>query len=225
MGKVSTFFNKAWDFFARPGMKFREKHPEFYDKHRDLIGSCVCGALGAIVTYLLVNFMPYIFGWKMAEIEFMVPKVKMQYEEIEYYWSIIGFEARYRDGELLIGGGLAYTISYYFANIASHAVTFFYMRKFHHSKQNPYKQYFIGLGFCLSVTILSNMINGLWLPILYSRLVFLAYNTIVIGVIGFVNFIIGHISNVILYKDRKKSDDKEIISEEITVDTKDGEKE
>ena len=196
--------DRIWDFFAKPLLKYKEKHPAFYEKNRDVLGSAICGIIGGLITYIFTAFLPYVFGWKLAGIEVMIPKIKMEYQGFEYYWSIFGFPARYRDGELLIGGGLGYTFSYIFANIATHAFTFWFMRKFHKSKQNPFFQYFVGLAFCFSTIVISNAINGLWLPILYARLTFLEYNIIVLGVIGVVNFVIGHISNMIIYKDHKK---------------------
>lgn len=199
--KISTS-DKIWRFLAKPVYKFRDKHPEFYNKHRDLIGSFLCGAAGAIATYVLMAFMPYIFGQKLAEVEILLPDVDIYFQEIKYDWSIIGFPIRVRDGLPIIGGGVGYSISYYFANFVSFLISYTFMRKFHHSKQNPYKQFFIGLAFCFSTTIITNMINGLWLPIVSARLTFLEYNIIVLGVIGVVNFFVGHLSNMLVYKDQ-----------------------
>ncbi len=203
-------FAKIWEIGSIPFHKFENKHPKFYRKHRDLIGSMVCGFIGAAATYILVSFLPYIFGQKMAEIEVLIPDVDMQYQEIIYSWSIIGFPARIRDGEAIIGGGLGYSISYYFANVVSHAITYSFMRKFHNSNQNVHRQYLFGLALCFFTCILTNMINGLWLPIVNARLTFLQYNIIVLGIIGFVNFVIGHISNLFLYKDRDKKIKKSV---------------
>lgn len=203
-----TIFGKIWDFFAKPGIKFQQKHPEFYNKHRDLIGSTICGFIGAIITYLICSFMPYAFGQRFAEMEILIPDIDMELAGIKYDWSIIGFAIRWRDGAAIIGGGLGYSISYYLANYLSHLASFFYMRKFHKSYINPYKQYFIGLGFCFATTIITNMINGLWLPIINAKLTFIEYNIIVLGVIGIVNFIIGHFQNLIIYKNDSKLNKK-----------------
>ena len=108
----------------------------------------------------------------------------------------------------IIGGGIGYSISYYLANFLTHLVSFLILRRFHKSHQNAYKQYFIGLGFCVLTTIITNMINGLWLPIVNERLTFLTYNIIVLGIIGTVNFIIGHFQNLILYKDDSKLNER-----------------
>ena len=202
--KKRTVFDKIWDFCARPIHRFARKHPEFYKKHRDIIGSAVCGFIGAAITYLICSFMPYLFGQKMAEIELLLPDIDMEFNGIEYDWSIIGFSIRWRDGMAIIGGGLGYSFSYYLANIFSHLFTFVFMRRFHHSTLNPYKQYLIGLGFCFFTSIITNMINGLWLPIVNERLTFLEYNIIVLGIIGVVNFIVGHFQNIIIYKNDSK---------------------
>lgn len=204
MQKKLSLIDKIWNFFAKPFYKYRDKHPAFYSKHRDFIGSTLCGMIGGIITYLLMSFMPYLFGQNLAEIEILLPKVEMHYEEITYSWSVIGFPIRIRDGIAIIGGGLGYSLSYYIANVISFCVSFWFMRRFHQSKQNPYKQFFIGFTMCFSATIISNMINGLWLPILFARLTFLQYNIIVLGVIGTINFLGGHVSNLIIYKDQSK---------------------
>ena len=203
-----TFFDKFWDFSAKPFRRFAAKHPEFYKKHRDIIGSAVCGFIGAVITYIFCSFMPYVFGQKLAEVEILLPDIDMELAGIKYKWSIIGFSIRWRDGIAIIGGGVGYSLSYYLANILSHLSSFIFMRRFHHSKTNPYKQYFIGLGFCFATTIITNMINGLWLPIVNAKLTFLQYNIIVLGVIGFVNFIVGHIQNMIIYKNDSKLNKK-----------------
>jgi len=195
---------KIWNFCAKPFRKFEKKHPEFYNKHRDLIGSMVCGVIGSIITYLFCSFMPYLFGQKMAEIEFLLPDVDMQFYDISYDWSIIGFSIRWRDGEAIIGGGLGYSISFYLANITTHLVSFLFLRRFHHSHQSSWKQYLIGLGFCLGTCVIGNMINGLWLPIVNAQLTFLEYNLIVLFVVGTINFIVGHFQNLLLYKDNSK---------------------
>lgn len=204
MENKQKFSERFWNFCAKPFRKFESKHPEFYKKHRDLIGSMVCGVVGSIITYVLCAFMPYVFGQYFAEIEWAFPSIKMHYKNIEYAWSIIGFGVRIRDGVAIIGGGLGYSISFYLAQILTHLFSFLFLRRFHHSKQNPYKTYFIGLSFCLFTCILGNMVNGLWLPIFNAELTFLEYNLIVLLVVGTINFIIGHIQNLILYKNESK---------------------
>ena len=204
MAEKEKISDRFWNFCARPFRKFAVKHPKFYNKHRDLIGSMICGIMGSTITYVFCSFMPYLFGQYFAEIDFAFPSIKMTYKEVHYIWSVIGFGVRIRDGEAIIGGGLGYSISFYLANITTHAVSFLFLRRFHHSTQNAYKQYFIGLAFCLLTCILGNMVNGLWLPIFNARLTFLEYNLIVLFVVGTINFIIGHIQNLILYKDESK---------------------
>ena len=204
MEAKQKFTERFWNFCAKPFRKFESKHPEFYKKHRDLIGSMICGVVGSVITYVLCAFMPYVFGQYFAEIEWAFPSIKMHYKNIEYVWSIIGFGVRIRDGEAIIGGGLGYSISFYLAQISTHLFSFLFLRRFHHSKQNPYKTYFIGLSFCILTCILGNMVNGLWLPIFNAELTFLEYNLIVLLVVGTINFIIGHIQNMILYKNESK---------------------
>lgn len=204
MEKKLTRRDRFWNFCSRPFRKFENKHPEFYRKHRDLIGSSICGIMGSVITYLVCSFMPYIFGQYLCEVEFLLPDVPMQFHDVYYHWSIIGFAVRIRDGEAIIGGGIGYSLSFYLANIATHAVSFAFLRRFHHSTQNPYKQYFIGLGFCFATSIIGNMINGLWLPIVNAKLTFLEYNLIVLFVVGIVNFIVGHFQNLIIYKNDSK---------------------
>ena len=62
MEDKKTFFDRVWNFFAYPFHRFSKRHPEFYSKHRDIIGSAVCGFVGAVITYIICSFMPYIFG-------------------------------------------------------------------------------------------------------------------------------------------------------------------
>ncbi len=212
--KKRSLFDRFWDFCARPTHRFARKHPEFYKKHRDIIGSAVCGFIGAAITYIVCSFMPYLFGQNMAEIELLLPDIDMELAGVTFDWSIIGFSIRWRDGMAIIGGGLGYSFSYYLANILSHLFTFVFMRKFHHSKLNPYKQYLIGLGFCFLTSIITNMINGLWLPIVNERLTFLEYNIIVLGIIGLVNFIVGHFQNIIIYKNDSMLNKRMMVMEE-----------
>lgn len=66
-----------------------------------------------ILQYLMFTFFPYLFGIGLAGTEFMWPRIPMHIAGIDYNWNILGYEVmRNAAGEVVIGGGLGYFISY-----------------------------------------------------------------------------------------------------------------
>ena len=66
-----------------------------------------------VFQYLVFTFLPGILGIGLAGTEFMWPKVSMNLFGVKFTWSLLGYNVlRDATGNILIGGGLGYFISY-----------------------------------------------------------------------------------------------------------------
>ena len=66
-----------------------------------------------VLQYALFTFLPYLFGEGLASTAFMWPHIPISFAGIDYSWNVLGYEvARNAAGEVVIGGGLGYFLSY-----------------------------------------------------------------------------------------------------------------
>ena len=111
----------------------RKKWEEFEKKHEkiaklliQLLYFWVFSMGVTVLQYLMFTFFPYMFGIEYAGQEFMWPQIPMHVFGIDYKWNILGYEvARNAAGEVIIGGGLGYFISYIYYGWSIHGYLFF----------------------------------------------------------------------------------------------------
>ena len=66
-----------------------------------------------VLQYALFTFLPYLFGEGLASTAFMWPHIPISFAGIDYSWNVLGYGvARNAAGEVVIGGGLGYFLSY-----------------------------------------------------------------------------------------------------------------
>ena len=110
----------------------RKKWEEFEKKHEkiaklliQLLYFWVFSMGVTVLQYLMFTFFPYMFGIEYAGQEFMWPQIPMHVFGIDYKWNILGYEvARNAAGEVIIGGGLGYFISYELGTFLAQCVNF-----------------------------------------------------------------------------------------------------
>ena len=113
----------------------------------------------------------YIFtrdlGIGLAGTEFMWPKVSMNLFGVKFTWSLLGYNVlRDATGNILIGGGLGYFISYELGSFLAQCINFPLQRNItFKSHGNPVYQaiwYFIAW---VVISLICNGFNNLWMPV------------------------------------------------------------
>ncbi len=145
-----------------------------------------------IFQYLVFTFMPYMLGKNLAGTEFMWPQIPITILGHSFKWNILGYDiVRNAAGEVMIGGGLGYFISYEAGSFLAQCINFPLQRNItFKSHGNVYYQ---GLWYLIAWVLISlscNAINGLWLPIAQEYFSIQIYNLLVTVVTGGVSMVI-----------------------------------
>lgn len=158
-----------------------------------------------IFQYIVFTFMPYLLGEGLAGTEFMWPQIPINFKEYNYTWNILGYEvARNTAGQVIIGGGLGYFISYEVGSFLAQCINFPLQRNItFKSKGNIAFQmlgYFIAW---ILISLFCNGINGLWLPIAQAHFSPLVYNLLVTFITGGVSMVIYFFVFKIIFPEEK----------------------
>jgi len=179
-------FRKGWKRFA-----FR--HPEGSKLIYQVFYFIVFSEGVTIWQYLLLTFLPMMFGLKLAGTQFMWPSISMgTYNGTELFYNILGYTINYdASGNVIIGGGLGYFIAFEIATFTAQCINFPLQRNItYKSHGNPWYQamwYFIGW---LLISFLCNAINGAWIPFAQLYLPPAVYNLLVMFATGGISMII-----------------------------------
>lgn len=124
-----------------------------------------------VLQYALFTFLPYLFGEGLASTAFMWPHIPISFAGIDYSWNVLGYGvARNAAGEVVIGGGLGYFLSYEIRSFVAQCVNFPLQRnvtfKSHGNVAYQILWYFIAW---VLISLFCNAINGLWLPLAQAR--------------------------------------------------------
>lgn len=145
-----------------------------------------------ILQYLMFTFLPYLFGIGLAGTEFMWPQIPVHIAGFEYKWNILGYEvARNAAGEVVIGGGLGYFLSYELGTFLAQCVNFPLQRNItFKSHGNIAWQVFWYVIAWVLISLVCNAVNGLWMPIAQNYFEPAVYNILVTFITGGVSMII-----------------------------------
>ena len=139
-----------------------------------------------VFQYLVFTFLPGILGIGLAGTEFMWPKVSMNLFGVKFTWSLLGYNVlRDATGNILIGGGLGYFISYELGSFLAQCINFPLQRNItFKSHGNPVYQaiwYFVAW---VVISLICNGFNNLWMPVaaaptahLFLSLIFFSFST------------------------------------------------
>ncbi len=135
---------------------FSEKHPTAAKWLYQIFCFIVFSEGVTIFQYLVFTFMPQMLGIEWAAKEFMWPRVPVHLLGVHYEWSILGYNvATNAAGEMIIGGGLGYFISYEVGSFLAQCINFPLQRNItFKSKGNPWYQamwYFIA---CVIISLI-----------------------------------------------------------------------
>lgn len=176
-GKTKFWFNigqsKFCQWFVRGWNKFKCKSPSLAKLIYQVVFFFVFSNGVTIWQYLVMLFLPNLFGEKLAGIEFVWPQITL------WKWSdgtpmvfgIFNEPVKYLDGVVQIGGGLGNFIAFEIAVFTAQCINFPLQRNItFKSDGNPVIQaiwYFIGW---IAISILVNAVWGFVGPI-FSHLI------------------------------------------------------
>ena len=134
-----------------------------------------------VFQYLVFTFLPGILGIGLAGTEFMWPKVSMNLFGVKFTWSLLGYNVlRDATGNILIGGGLGYFISYELGSFLAQCINFPLQRNItFKSHGNPVYQaiwYFVAW---VVISLICNGFNNLWMPVASAYVAPAVYNMLV----------------------------------------------
>ncbi|TCL57310.1 hypothetical protein EDD76_109173 [Kineothrix alysoides] len=177
--------NKKWK-------AFEEKHPKLAKWLYQLFYFYIFSISVTIFQYLVFTFMPYLLGERLAAAEFMWPQLPISIAGFKYSWNVLGYEvARNAAGEVIIGGGLGYFISYEAGAFLAQCINFPLQRNITFKSKGKISWqimwYFIAW---VLISLFCNAINGLWLPIAQYYFQPAVYNLLVTFITGGVSMVI-----------------------------------
>lgn len=172
--------------------KFSGAHPKLSKILYQIFYFYVFSLSVTIFQYLMFTFLPYLFGIKLAGTEFMWPQIQMNMFGYSYKWNILGYDiARDAAGNVIIGGGLGYFLSYEIGAFLAQCINFPLQRNItFKSKGNIGRQIVWYIIAWILISVFCNAINGLWLPIAQQNFSPQVYNILVTFITGGVSMII-----------------------------------
>lgn len=158
-----------------------------------------------IIQYMIFTFMPSFLGKELAGKTFMWPKKEMHLLGVEFTWSLLGYNVLYNSaGEVMIGGGWGYFISYEFGAFLAQCINFPLQRNItFKSKGNLWYQvtwYFIAW---VLISVICNGFNNLWMPIAAAYINPSIYNILVTVITGGVSMVIFFFVFKIIFKEER----------------------
>lgn len=181
----STGFSARWE-------EFQNLHPKASKWIYQLFYFWVFSMGVTVFQYLVFTFMPYLLGIHMAGIEFMWPQIPVKFGTFSYSWNVLGYEvARNAAGEIVIGGGLGYFISYETGTFLAQCINFPLQRNItFKSKGKISWQIFWYVIAWVLISLVCNAINGLWMPVAQNYFSPAVYNLLVTFITGGVSMVI-----------------------------------
>lgn len=181
---ASAWWQKTWGSFS-------ERRPTAAKWLYQLFCFWVFSMGVTVFQYLMFTLLPYLFGKGLAGVEFMWPQVSMKLFGVAFTWSLLGYEVSYEAGEVAIGGGLGYFLSYEIGSFLAQCINFPLQRSitFKSHGNVAYQAMWYVLAW-VAISLVCNGVNNLWMPIAKQFLSLPVYNVLVTVVTGGVSMVI-----------------------------------
>lgn len=183
--RMTDWWNKKWNGFCG-------KHPTGAKWIYQLFYFWVFSMSVTVFQYLMFTFLPYVFGIQLAGTEFMWPKIPIHVFGFDFNWNVLGYEVvRNSAGEVEIGGGLGYFISYELGTFLAQCINFPLQRNItfkSHGKISWQIMWYL-IAWAL-ISLVCNGVNGLWMPIVQNFFAPAVYNLLVTFITGGVSMVI-----------------------------------
>lgn len=174
-----------WNFF-------RENHPKAAKWVYQLFYFWVFSMGDTVLQYLMFTFLPYLFGIRLATVEFTWPEIPVHFAGFDYKWNILGYEVvKNAAGDVAIGGGLGYFISYELGTFVAQCINFPLQRNitFKSHGNIPWQIFWYVIAWIL-ISLACNTINGLWMPVAQHYFSPAVYNLLVTFITGGISMVI-----------------------------------
>lgn len=201
MKKIKDWWNPKWS-------GFQERHPKAAKWVYQLFYFWVFSMGVTILQYLMFTFFPYLFGIGLAGKEFMWPQIPMHLFGYDYKWNILGYEvAKNAAGEVVIGGGAGYFLSYELGTFIAQCINFPLQRNitFKSHGNIPWQILWYFIAWVL-ISLACNGINGLWMPIAQQYFAPAVYNLLVTFITGGVSMFIYFFVYKIIFPEGEKTE-------------------
>ena len=172
--------------------RFQKKHPKAGKWIYQIFCFWVFCMGVTILQYMVFTLLPHLLGTDLAGVEFMWPQIPVHFAGFEYRWSILGYEvARNAAGEVVIGGGLGYFISYEVGTFLAQCVNFPLQRNitFKSHGHITWQMLWYFTAWVL-ISLVCNGVNGLWMPVAQNYVSPAVYNILVTFITGGVSMVI-----------------------------------
>ncbi|EFB74975.1 hypothetical protein [Subdoligranulum variabile] len=171
---------------------FAQKHPTLAKWLYQIFSFFVFSMGVTIVQYLFFTFLPGVLGPELAATEFMWPRVPLHLFGVDFTWSLLGYNVLYdAAGNVVIGGGLGYFLSYEIGSFVAQCINFPLQRNItFKSHGNPVVQvlwYFVAW---VVISLICNAFNNLWMPVAAAFVAPAVYNILVTVITGGVSMVI-----------------------------------
>ena len=184
---------------------FQQKHPVAAKWVYQLVFFYLISLGVTVFQYVMFTCLPYLMGIELAGVEFMWPQIPVSFMGISYKWNILGYDiARNSAGEVIIGGGLGYFLSYEIGSFLAQCINFPLQRNItFKSHGNIWYQAMWYLVAWVLISLACNAINGLWLPLAQAFFTPAVYNLLVTFITGGVSMVIYFFVYKILFPESK----------------------
>ena len=181
---IKAEWTKGWG-------NFEKKHPKLAKWLYQIFYFFVFSMGVTVIQYLFFTFMPGLLGKELAGTEFMWPQIELEIFGVPFTWSLLGYNVLYEGGQVVIGGGLGYFISYEVGSFVAQCINFPLQRnitfKSHGNAAYQAMWYFIAW---IVISLICNGFNNLWMPIAAAYVAPAVYNILVTIITGGVSMVI-----------------------------------
>lgn len=186
---------------------FTQKHPTLAKWLYQIFSFFVFSMGVTIVQYLFFTFLPGVLGPELAATEFMWPRVPLHLFGVDFTWSLLGYNVLYdAAGQVMIGGGLGYFLSYEIGSFVAQCINFPLQRNItFKSHGNPVVQALWYFAAWVVISLICNAFNNLWMPLAAAFVAPAVYNILVTVITGGVSMVISFFVFKIIFPEGEKA--------------------
>ena len=196
MEAIKNWWMPKWNSFA-------EKHPGAAKWVREGGLFFLFSNLVTVWQYIVLQFLPYVFGVEMAGKPFSFPGIQLDWFG-GFTWNVLGYDVVLNDaGQVVVGGGLGYTLAFLIATGTAQIINFPLQRNITFRSKGSIPPQILGyvVGWVL-MTLVVNSINCVWVAFArYFGVPDFLFNIATIVLTGGVSMVIFFFVNKVIFAD------------------------